>query len=117
MKTLVSIFALCAVLMTGTVTAANPTVLTIKTDAEVKLENEISHLIAYPKVFGQQSRGEVLVRFRVDGSNRITDVRVVGGSEDLNRRIQQQLAGKRLKGADYSQTQSYNIRLKYQTVG
>jgi len=116
MKTLVTIFALCTVLLTGTVSAANPTVLTIKTDSEIKLEHELSRLAAYPKVFGQRSQGEVVVRFTIDAANRISNVRVLGASQEVSDRLARQLNGKRLKSAQYAQFQPYTIRLKYQTV-
>ncbi|WP_128546078.1 energy transducer TonB [Larkinella soli] len=112
MKTLMIFCTLCLTLAMS-LRASNPKKITLKQT----LEQQIASYISYPEVLLQaESEGVVVIRFRIDANNRLTDLQVYDGEDGkLNATLIKQLNGKKvfLTEPNHVEKQEYQARLHF----
>jgi|GEM_PF-7134885 len=118
MKTLLIALVLFANISIANPSNRKPSMTLAKTEQEVSLENQLTAYLNNSVAFQQSARqGVALLVFRVNAQNRITDLDVQSGNENLNQRLHKQLAGKKLNGLDTERPGVYQVRVSYRTNG
>ncbi|AQG80249.1 hypothetical protein [Spirosoma montaniterrae] len=109
-----SLFLLTLVGFLATQAYATPT-KTRKTKApKAKLEQQLAKYVSYPDVLQTHKAGVVVIQFRVNAENELSQLEVFSQNQQLNNALKQQLTGKKLVGYGSDTGEVYTVRLRFQ---
>ncbi|MCY7359972.1 MAG: hypothetical protein LH609_21470 [Rudanella sp.] len=115
MKTTIVSFALVVLLSVGVF--ANPR-LSNKSKAKVSattVEQQLSTQLSYPDALqGATQNSVVMVQYKINGNNRVSDVQVLTANKQLNQDLTRQLTGIKVTVAETEPNQVHTARLRFQ---
>lgn len=115
MKTTIVSFALVALLSVGAF--ANPR-LSNKSKAKATtatVEQQLSTQLSYPDALqGVLNNSVVMIQYRINSNNRISDVQVLTANKQLNQELSRQLTGIKVNTPEADPNQVRTARLRFQ---
>jgi hypothetical protein len=116
MKTTIVSFALALLLSTGAF--ANPRLSNkskAKAPAVLTVEQQLSTQLSYPDALqGAVRNSVVMVQYKINDNNRVSDVQVLTANKQLNRELSRQLTGLKVNTTEADPNQVYTARLRFQ---
>ncbi|WP_266368752.1 energy transducer TonB [Tellurirhabdus rosea] len=86
-----------------------------KAQPKQRLEQQLTNYISYPDVLQDGNReGVVVVQFKVNEENRMSQVAVLSQDEKLNNSLIKQLTGKKIEVAKAGSQEMHTVRLRFQ---
>ncbi len=78
------------------------------------LEQQLAKYVSYPDVMPANKAGVVVIQFRVNAENELSQLEVFSQNQQLNNALTQQLTGKKLVGYGSDTGEVYTVRLRFQ---
>lgn len=82
--------------------------------SKASLEQQLANYITYPDAFkAGQRAGVVVIQFRVDADDRLSQLEVFSQNKEINNELLRQLTGKKLTGYGSDAGEVHTVRLRF----
>ncbi len=109
-----SLFLLTLVGFLATQAYATPTKIRKTRAPKANLEQQLAKYISYPDALRPAQRaGVVVIQFRVNTDDRLSQLAVFSQNEQINSALLQQLTGKKLTGYGSDAGEVHTVRLRF----